>query len=72
MIDVNIKYELYDYVLFENDQRVCDVFRLTLYEARQKNCAFRLNRVNKLYKLKSELDKYQDNKSTIVVLPKDQ
>jgi hypothetical protein len=71
MIDVNIKYELYDYVLFENDQRVKDVFRLTLYEAKQKNYAFRLNRVNKLYKLKSELDKYQDNKSTIVVLPKD-
>ena len=71
MIDVNIKYELYDYVLFENDQRVSDVFRLTLYEAKQKNYAFRLNRVNKLYKLKSELDKYQDNKSTIVVLPKD-
>lgn len=70
MIDVNIKYELYDYVLFENDQRVKDVFRLTLYEAKQKNYAFRLNRVNKLYKLKSELDKYQDNKSTIVVLPK--
>lgn len=72
MIDVNIKYELYDYVLFENDQRVKDIFRLTLYEAKQKNYAFRLNRVNKLYKLKSELDKYQDNKSTIVVLPKDQ
>ena len=72
MIDVNIKYELYDYVLFENDQRVKDVFRLTLYEAKQKNYAFRLNRVNKLYKLKSELDKYQDNESTIVVLPKDQ
>ena len=71
MIDVNIKYELYDYVLFENDQRVKDVFRLTLYEAKQKNYAFRLNRVNKLYTLKSELDKYQDNKSTIVVLPKD-
>ena len=71
MIDINKNYKLYDYILFENDQRVEDIFKLTLYEASIKNYAFKLNRVNKFYKLKSDLAEYHDNENTIMILPKD-
>ncbi len=72
MIDVNVKYELYDYVLFENGKQTHQIVKLTTYEAKQKNYAYGLNRISKQYKLKSEVDKFFDNNSTIVILPKGQ
>lgn len=68
MIDVNIKYELYDYVLFENKNQV-GVYRLTKFEAKQKNYAFRLNRVNKVYKLISKVKDARDIVEPILIVP---
>tara|TARA_B100001057_G_scaffold324894_1_gene325090 strand:+ start:3484 stop:3702 length:219 start_codon:yes stop_codon:yes gene_type:complete len=72
MIDVNIKYDILDYVLFEGEKRTKHIAKLTTYEAKQINYAYRLNRTNKVYKLKSEISSFYDDNSTIIVLPKDQ
>ena len=68
MIDVNIKHELYDYVLFEDKNQI-GVYQLTKFEAKQKNYAFRLNRVNKVYILKSEVKVICDNVEPILITP---
>ena len=70
MIDVNIKYELYDYILFENENQV-GVYQLTKFEAKQKNYAFRLNRVNKVYKLMSKVKDISDSVEPILIVPKE-
>ena len=72
MIDVNIKYDILDYVLFEDNKRTNVTAKLTLYEAKQKNYAYRLNRTNKVLKLKSEISSFYDDDSKILILPKDQ
>ena len=72
MIDVNKKFDIFEFVLFENEVRTNNIAKLTLHEVSQKNYAFRLNRVNKCYKLKSEVDLYKSTDSTILVLPKGQ
>tara|TARA_B100001093_G_C26776379_1_gene992573 strand:- start:19 stop:234 length:216 start_codon:yes stop_codon:yes gene_type:complete len=68
MIDVNIKYELYDYILFENENQV-GVYQLTSFEAKQKNYAFRLNRVNKVYKLLSKVKDASGSVEPILIVP---
>ena len=69
MIDVNIKYDILDYVLFEGNKRTNVTTKLTLYEAKQKNYAYRLNRTNKDLKLKSEISSFYDDDSKILILP---
>ena len=70
MIDVNVNYELYDYVLFVEGKNTWEVSQLTNYEARQFNYAFGINRSNKRYVLKSDIDLSKSNNDSILILPK--
>ena len=70
MIDVNVNYELYDYVLFVEEKNTGVTSRLTKQEAFQKNYAFGLNRANKRYVLRSDIDTTQSDNNSILILPK--
>tara|TARA_B100000676_G_scaffold133867_1_gene132806 strand:- start:1294 stop:1509 length:216 start_codon:yes stop_codon:yes gene_type:complete len=70
MIDVNANYELYDYVLFVDEKNTTKVSQLTLHEAQQINYAFGINRSNKRYVLKSEIETSTANVGSTLILPK--
>ena len=70
MIDVNVNYELYDYVLFVDDKNTGEVSQLAKHEAQQINYAFGINRSDKRYVLKSDVDVARSNDGSIIILPK--
>jgi hypothetical protein len=70
VIDVNVNYELYDYVLFVDGKNTGEVSQLAKYEAQQINYAFGINRSNKRYVLKSDIDVARSNVGSTLILPK--
>ena len=70
MIDVNVNYELYDYVLYVDGKNTGEVCEFTKHEVHQINYAFGLNRSNKRYVLKSDVDVCRDNDNSTLILPK--
>ena len=71
MINVNVEYKLYDYVLFEEGTNTGYVTKLSLFEAQKINFAYRLNRTTKQYILKSEIDVVKSDDSSVLILPKE-
>lgn len=71
MINVNVEYKLYDYVLFEEGINTGYVTKLSLFEAQKINFAYRLNRTSKQYILKSEIDVSKSDDSSVLILPKE-
>lgn len=71
MIDVNIKCELHDYVLFEEGTNTGKVTKLSMFEAQTINFAYRLNRTAKRYVLKSEIDVVKSDDTSMLILPKE-
>lgn len=71
MINVNVEYKLYDYVLFEEGTNTGYVTKLSLFEAQKINFAYRLNRTTKQYVLKSEIDVVKSDDSSVLILPKE-
>ena len=69
MIDVNVKCELYDYVLFVEEKNTGVTVQLTKQESWQINYAFGLNHANKRYVLRSDIDTTQSDNSSILILP---
>tara|TARA_E500000081_G_C6040196_1_gene308859 strand:- start:682 stop:894 length:213 start_codon:yes stop_codon:yes gene_type:complete len=65
---IEINPKLYEYYLKDNGKSTGIIYKLTLKEAKIKNYAFRLNRVNKQFVLTTTI---QDKaEKTIIVLPK--
>lgn len=71
MIDVNVKYELYEYVLFENGKNTGKVTKLSMFEFQKINYAYRLNRTTKKYVLKSDVDTVKSDDTSVLILPKE-
>ena len=59
--------KLFEYCLIENNKLQDVVYKLTLNEAKTKNYAFALNRVNKRFVLKTNIN--NDVEQTILILP---
>ena len=70
MINVNVEYKLYDYVLFEEGTNTGKVTKLSMFEAQKINFAYRLNRTTKQYVLKSDIDITKSDDTSMLILPK--
>lgn len=67
MFNIELNPKLYEYALI-SDNDIVKYVGLTHYEARQKNNAYRLNRVNKCFRLSSEVRK--SDSGSILILPR--
>ena len=70
-MNVNMNYELYEYVLFVNEKNTGQVTKLGMFEAQKMNYAFALNRSNKRYVRKSDVDISKSDDTSMLLLPED-
>lgn len=68
MFNIEVNPTLHTYALICEDENILKYVNLSEYEAKQKNYAYRLNRVNKYFKLVSEVE--TSTRNNILVLPR--
>lgn len=68
-MNVCMEYKLHDYVLFIDGKNTGEVLQLTEHEVHKMNYAFGLNRSNKRYILRSDINVTQIDTKSILILP---
>ena len=66
-----MSFELYEYVLFIDGKNTGQVTKLGMFEVQKINFAFGLNRANKRYVRKTDVDVSKSDDTSMLLLPED-
>jgi hypothetical protein len=70
-MNVYMNFKLYDYVLFVDGTNTGEVTKLGMFEAQKINYAYALNKSNRRYVRKSDIDVAKSDDRFILLLPED-